>query len=82
MNEYTTNQPIGSTCSDHDITHRLHNGRCLDCSQVEITKEFPKGKENYCPRCYFDNEKVVLRNVCPHNLNEEAVNPTKKHSII
>ena len=31
MNEYTTNQPIGSTVSNHDITHRLHNGRCLDC---------------------------------------------------
>jgi len=32
-----------------------------------ITKEFPKGKENYCPRCYFENEKVILREDCPHN---------------
>lgn len=33
MNKYTTNQPIGSTVSDHDITHRLHNGKCLDCPE-------------------------------------------------
>lgn len=29
--------------------------------------EFPKGKESYCPRCYFDDEKVILREDCPHN---------------
>ena len=48
MNEYTTNQPIGSTVSDHDITHRLHNGRCLDCpnsSMKELRIMF-----NYQPR--------------------------------
>jgi len=28
--------------------------------------EFPKGKESYCPRCYFEDEKVVLRIECPH----------------
>lgn len=26
--------------------------------------EFPEGKENYCPQCYFDDEKVVLRKDC------------------
>ena len=30
------------------------------------TKEFPQGKENYCPRCYFENEKVGRRLDCPH----------------
>ncbi len=29
--------------------------------------EFPEGKENYCPRCYFENSKVILRKDCPHN---------------
>ena len=34
----------------------------------EITKEFPEGKENYCPKCYFQNEgRVILRKDCPHN---------------
>lgn len=33
----------------------------------EITNEFPEGKENYCPRCYFENDKVILRKDCPHN---------------
>lgn len=32
----------------------------------EITKEFPEGKENYCPRCYFEDDKIVLRKDCPH----------------
>ena len=32
--------------------------------KVEITKEFPEGKENYCPRCYFEDNKVVLRKDC------------------
>lgn len=27
--------------------------------------EFPEGKENYCPQCYFDKDKVVLRAECP-----------------
>lgn len=34
-------------------------------------KEFPQGKEAYCPRCYFENEKVVLRTECPHQVKEE-----------
>ena len=38
----------------------------------EITKEFPEGKENYCPKCYFGEPpefkgKVILRKDCPHN---------------
>ena len=30
----------------------------------QITKEFPLGKENYCPRCYFESDKVILRVDC------------------
>lgn len=33
----------------------------------EVTKEFPEGKEKYCPRCYFENDKVILRKDCEHN---------------
>lgn len=29
--------------------------------------EFPEGKENYCPLCYFGDNKVILRKDCPHN---------------
>lgn len=29
--------------------------------------EFPEGKENYCPRCYFEDEVVVLRKDCKHS---------------
>lgn len=32
----------------------------------EITKEFPEGKENYCPHCYFGRGMVVLREYCPN----------------
>ena len=28
--------------------------------------EFPKGKEAYCPRCYFDDDIVILREDCKH----------------
>lgn len=31
-----------------------------------MNKEFPQGKENYCPKCYFGDEKVILRNDCKH----------------
>lgn len=34
--------------------------------------EFPQGKENYCPRCYFENDLVVLRTECKHNLTTEV----------
>ena len=36
----------------------------------EITKEFPEGKDNYCPQCYFGSppdfkgKGVVLRENC------------------
>lgn len=34
----------------------------------EVTKEFPGGKEAYCPRCYFEDDKRVLQSDCPgHN---------------
>lgn len=38
----------------------------------EITKEFPKGKNSYCPKCYFGEPpefegKVILRKDCEHN---------------
>lgn len=29
-----------------------------------ITGEFPDGKDNYCPQCYFEDNKVVLRGDC------------------
>lgn len=32
------------------------------------SKEFPKGKELYCPRCYFDDDKEILKVDCDgHN---------------
>lgn len=33
---------------------------------IEKTKEFPQGKENYCPRCYFEDDKVILKSECKH----------------
>ena len=33
---------------------------------TSMNKEFPQGKENYCPQCYFENEKVILRVDCGH----------------
>lgn len=33
----------------------------------EVSEEFPQGKESYCPQCYFDDDKVILRKDCPHN---------------
>ena len=33
---------------------------------LPLLKEFPLGKENYCPQCYFENDKVILRIDCPH----------------
>ena len=37
----------------------------------EVTKEFPQGKENYCPRCYFEDDEVILRINCKHNINQD-----------
>lgn len=35
----------------------------------EVTKEFPEGKENYCPQCYFVDDKIILKKDCKgHNL--------------
>lgn len=34
----------------------------------KILAEFPKGKESYCPQCYFDDDKTILREECPHRL--------------
>lgn len=39
---------------------------------MEKTKEFPEGKENYCPQCYFDDDNVILRKECPHNLKNNS----------
>ena len=33
----------------------------------EVTKEFPLGEEDYCPKWYFENGMVVLRKDCSHN---------------
>ena len=35
------------------------------------SKEFPEGKESYCPECYFDNDKVILRKECKHQQDDE-----------
>jgi hypothetical protein len=37
---------------------------------MDETKEFPDGKENYCPRCYFEDDLVVLKKDCKHNKKE------------
>ena len=34
----------------------------------KVLKEFPEGKENYCPRCYFQDEIVILRTECIHSV--------------
>lgn len=31
------------------------------------TPEFPKGKEKYCPKCYFENNETILREDCKHS---------------
>jgi hypothetical protein len=38
----------------------------------EITNDlnFDKVKENYCPRCYFEDDKMVLRNECKHYIQK------------
>lgn len=32
--------------------------------------EFPQGKDNYCPQCYFEDDRTVLRMDCPHNFKD------------
>ena len=51
------NMVIGYQCALNDFTAFLKN----------ITGEFPQGKENYCPRCYFEDEGEILRVDCKHN---------------
>ena len=36
-------------------------------TQEDEKKEFPKGKDIYCPRCYFEDDEKVLRKDCKHN---------------
>jgi len=36
-------------------------------------QEFPLGKESYCPRCYFEDDKRVLRENCPHNKDKQLL---------
>jgi len=43
-----------------------------------MTQEFPQGKENYCPRCYFEDDKVILRKDCNHG----TPNPMKVGELI
>lgn len=33
---------------------------------MKTPNEFPEGKENYCPICYFEDDKVILRIDCRH----------------
>ena len=30
----------------------------------KVTEEFPAGRENYCPQCYFENDEVIIRGNC------------------
>lgn len=39
-------------------------------NSIEQTKEFSEGKDKYCPRCYFENEKKILRTECPHGASD------------
>lgn len=39
----------------------------------EKTQEFPEGKEAYCPKCYFENEKTILKKDCPHSLEKSTI---------
>ena len=41
-------------------------------------QEFPKGKEEYCPRCYFEDEVTILREDCPHRTTKQD----KYHKIM
>lgn len=43
----------------------------LEDKREETTEEFPQGKEAYCPRCYFEDEKTILRKDCPHNADTD-----------
>ena len=62
-------------CTNHDGD--CHNPECI-CHQFpdkgEITKEFPEGKESYCPQCYFEDDKTILRKDCPHNNSPDTFN--------
>lgn len=33
-------------------------------SEIAGDDEFPQGRENYCPQCYFEDEKVCLKKLC------------------
>lgn len=43
-------------------------------------EEFPKGKERYCPRCYFENDVVALKEKCSCNKKYSNKNIWKKKS--
>lgn len=49
------------------MTQTTKSGNVEIVQSGEVTSEFPKGKENYCPTCYFDDDKVILRSECPCN---------------
>ena len=39
---------------------------------VTNNKNFDAIKDNYCPRCYFEDSQLILRENCPHNKPQEA----------
>lgn len=43
---------------------------------MDKSDEFPLGKENYCPQCYFEDNKAVLKTECKHAPKPEE--PVKK----
>lgn len=44
-----------------------HNMKSEVAQSGAISAEFPKGKENYCPQCYFEEDVVILRGECHHS---------------
>lgn len=45
---------------------------CTKCKKIELN-EFPRGKEMYCPKCYFENDKEVLRVDCDGHTNLNVI---------
>lgn len=62
---------LGSIRSEKKSQSSRENGKKGGRPKMnDEMREFPLGKDNYCPRCYFDDDKTVLRRDCKHS-NEE-----------
>lgn len=56
--------------------HKQYHKQCCLCDTPYSTKEkceivndleFDRKKEAYCPKCYFEDNKQILRSECPHS---------------